>query len=143
MSKLQNGNKHRGFTLIELLIVMAIIALLAALVGPRLIAALGSSQVKTTQAQIELLSTSLMQYRISNGRYPNAEEGLKSLIENPGLPSWSGPYLQKKKLPKDGWGAQFHYQIPPERGGLDYDLYSFGADGRDGGEGENAVVGNW
>lgn len=136
-----------GFTLIELLIVIAIIGLLAALVAPRLIGTLGESQVRTTEAQIELLSTALESFRISNGRYPSAEEGLHALVEKPtGLESWAGPYLRKRTLPDDGWGRPFLYAIPPTRGGIDYDLYSLGADGVEGGagsEGERDIIGNW
>jgi len=134
-----------AFTLIELLIVIAIIAMLAALVAPRLMSALRESQIKTTRAQIELLATALESFRISNGRYPTNDEGLGALVEAPeGLQStWSGPYLRKRKLPVDGWNFPFHYAIPPERGGIDYDLYSLGADGVEGGEGDAAEVGNW
>jgi general secretion pathway protein G len=136
--------KQPGFTLIELLIVLAIIGMLAALVGPRLMTALSKSQSKTTRSQIEMLSTSIDNFRLDNGRYPTKKEGLMALIQQPeGLISWNGPYLRKKKLPKDAWGYNFHYQIPPQKGGIDYDLYSLGADNKEGGEGENADIGNW
>jgi general secretion pathway protein G len=133
-----------GFTLLELLIVVAIIGLLAALVGPRLIGALGESQVKSTRAQVELLSTALASFRVSNGRYPTAEEGLTALLVAPeALKTWSGPYLRKPTLPSDGWGNPFYYQFPPTLGGIDFDLYSRGSDGQAGGEGEAADIGNW
>lgn len=138
------ADKKQGFTLIELLIVMAIIAMLAALVGPRLINALSSSQEKTTRAQIELLSTALMNYRVDMGRYPNTAEGLEALLKKPEKSSkWNGPYLRKQKMPEDGWGNPFHYANPPKLGGFDYDLYSFGADNVEGGEAENSTVANW
>ncbi len=134
----------KGFTLIELLIVLAILAMLAALVGPRLMNALGQGQVKTTKSQIEMLATALDNFRLDNGRYPTQQEGLQALlVAPPGLPNWNGPYLRKKTLPVDAWGFPFHYEIPPRRGGVDYDLYSLGADNAEGGEGENADIGNW
>jgi general secretion pathway protein G len=136
--------KRKGFTLIELLIVLAILAMLAALVGPRLMNALGQGQVKTTKSQIEMLATALDNFRLDNGRYPTQQEGLQALlVAPPGLPNWNGPYLRKKTLPVDAWGFPFHYEIPPRRGGVDYDLYSLGADNAEGGEGENADIGNW
>ena len=133
-----------GFTLIELVIVMAIIALLAALVGPRLFGQLSESRVKTTRAQIELLATALDSFRLDIGRYPAQEEGLTALVTKPrGLETWSGPYLRKRALPKDAWQRDFVYAVPATMGGIEYDLYSFGADGAPGGEGEDADVGNW
>ena len=97
----RNGSRGKGagFTLVEILIV-TIIALLAALVGPRLMGSLSKSQGKTTKAQIEMLATALDNFRLDNGRYPTQEEGLQVLIEQPEtLASWSGPYLKKRKLP--------------------------------------------
>ena len=139
--------RHRqtaGFTLIEIMIVMAIIALLAALVAPRVIGQLSASRVKTTGAQIEMLGTALDAFRLDTGRYPTHLENLAALVEKPDdLPTWAGPYLRKRKLPKDGWKRDFVYEIPANRGGIVYDLYSFGADGEPGGEGENADIGNW
>jgi general secretion pathway protein G len=142
--KMKERRHLNGFTLLELLIVVAIIGLLAALVAPRLVGVLGESQAKSTRAQVELLSTALVSFRVSNGRYPSTEEGLAALLVAPeGLPTWSGPYLRKPTLPTDGWGNPFYYQIPPTLGGIDYDLYSTGSDGQPGGEGEAADIGNW
>ncbi|WP_271271574.1 type II secretion system major pseudopilin GspG [Aliamphritea hakodatensis] len=139
------SKSHRGFTLIELLIVMAIIALLAALVAPRLIGALGSSQTKQSEAQVALLSTALDSYRLDVGRYPSSDQGLAALIDEEvaDSKSWRGPYLRKKELPKDPWGNAYYYAYPAEAGGLDYDVYSYGADSLAGGDGENADIGNW
>jgi len=118
--------------------------MLASLVGPRLINSLSKSQTKTTYSQIELLSTALDSFRLDNGRFPTQQEGLGALITSPaGLINWSGPYLRKKKLPKDAWGFDFNYNYPASKGGLDFDLYSLGADNIEGGEAENADVTNW
>lgn len=136
--------RQQGFTLIELVIVMAIIALLAALVGPQLFRQLEGSKSKATKAQIELFSTALDAYRLDNGRYPRQEEGLQALVERPAdLVTWAGPYLRKRELPKDGWGHPFVYETPGKRATVGYDLYSLGADGKPGGEGDDADIGNW
>ncbi|MGA7876289.1 MAG: type II secretion system major pseudopilin GspG [Desulfoferrobacter sp.] len=139
----RGSNKERfdkGFTLIELLIVMIILGLLAALVAPKMFQKVGSSKQKAAKAQIAMLGTALDAFRLDVGRYPNAEEGLDALRKNPGMDNWDGPYLPKD-VPKDPWGKQYVYRYPGEHG--DYDLYSMGADGQDGGEGENADVVSW
>ena len=130
-----------GFTLLELLVVMVIIGLLAGYVGPKLFGQIGKSQVKVTRAQIDGLAKSLDQYRIDTGHFPNSEQGLGALLRAPaGEPKWAGPYLAKA-VPKDPWGSDYHYVSPGEHG--DYDLVSYGRDGRPGGEGEDADVANW
>lgn len=130
----------KGFTLIELLIVMIILGLLAALVAPKMFQKVGSSKQKAAKAQIAMLGTALDAFRLDVGRYPNAQEGLDALRKNPGNDNWDGPYLPKD-VPPDPWGKQYVYRFPGEHG--DYDLYSMGADGQDGGEGENADVVSW
>ena len=130
----------RGFTLIELLIVMVILGLLAALVAPKMFQKVGSSKQKAAKTQISLLETALDAYRLDVGSYPTTEQGLEALRTNPGVNGWDGPYLPKK-VPKDPWGRDYIYRSPGEHG--DYDLYSLGADGQEGGEGENADVTNW
>lgn len=129
-----------GFTLIELLIVMIILGLLAALVAPKMFQKVGSSKQKAAKAQIALLGTALDAYRLDVGRYPTTEEGLEALRRNPGHAGWDGPYLPKD-VPPDPWGKGYLYRSPGERG--DYDLASLGADGQEGGEGENADVTSW
>ena len=133
-----------GFTLMELLVVMAIIALLVALIAPRLFGQVSASQVKAGKAQIELLSRALDSFRLDAGRYPTQSEGLIALIEKPpGSAIWAGPYLSKKQIPKDPWGREYLYARPPTRGGIDYDLYSLGSDGAPGGSDDAADIGNW
>lgn len=134
-----------GFTLIEITIVMVIIAMLAALVGPRLIGALGGSKVKATKIQIEALSNSLDTFHLDTGRYPSVQEGLQVLVQNTQptpIPNWRGPYLKKNKVPDDAWGKAFVYEMPSKHG-MPFDLYSLGADGKPGGTGDDADIGNW
>jgi general secretion pathway protein G len=131
----------RGFTLLELLVVMVIIGLLASYVGPKYFAQIGKSEVKTTRAQIDALGKAIDQFRLDVGRYPTTEEGLASLVTKPAnLPKWDGPYLAKS-VPLDPWGNAYVYKSPGDHG--DYDLTSYGKDGRPGGDGENADITNW
>ena len=132
---------NRGFTLLELLVVMVIIGLLSAYVGPRLFGQIGKSEVKVAKAQIESLQKALDQYRIDVGHYPSTEQGLAALLLKPTDEArWAGPYLAKA-LPNDPWGRAYQYRMPGERGELD--LLSYGRDGRAGGEGDDADIGNW
>ena len=138
---MEKPHRNAGFTLIELMIVLFILGLLAALVAPRLMGRVGKAKQKTAQAQIQMLATALDLYHLDVGRYPTDEEGLKSLYAKPeSLSSWSGPYLDKA-TPKDPWARDYVYKCPGEHG--PYDLYSLGADGQPGGEGENADITNW
>ena len=133
-----------GFTLLELLVVMVIIGLLAGYVGPKYFSQIGKSEVKATRAQIDALEKALDQYRLDVGHYPTSEQGLAALGKNPsGENRWQGPYL-KKDVPADPWGTPYQYRQPGEHGGsADFDLYSFGKDGKAGGEGEAADITNW
>ncbi len=133
-------NNKKGFTLVELLVVMVIIGLLAALVGPRLFPKLGKGKQAAAKAQIELLGQALDQYRLDTGSYPTTEQGLNALVTNPGVEKWEGPYL-KKGLPVDPWGKPYVYQHPGSHG--EYDLISYGKDGKPGGEGEDKDVTSW
>ena len=135
------GSRARGFTLLELLVVMVIIGLLAGFVAPRYFAQVGKSQVKVAKAQIDALDKALDEFRLDMGRYPTTEEGLAILMAQPtNEPSWGGPYL-KKGVPMDPWGRPYVYQQPGTHG--DFDLLSYGKDGRPGGTGEDADVTNW
>lgn len=134
--------RSAGFTLIELLVVLAIIGLLAGLVGPQVIKHLGESKTKTAKLQIEELSSALDMYRLDVGRYPSSEEGLVALIEQPASAGyWNGPYLRKKKMPTDPWNTPYHYVVPGQHG--KFDIYSYGADNTEGGDGENQDVVSW
>jgi general secretion pathway protein G len=138
----RQSQASRGFTLIELLVVLAIIGLLAGLVGPQVIKHLGESKTKTARLQIEELASALDMYRLDVGRYPATDEGLAALIEQPSNAKiWNGPYLRKKKIPTDPWNNPYHYTAPGEHG--KFDLYTLGADNSEGGEGEDQDVKSW
>jgi len=131
----------RGFTLLELLVVMVIIGLLAAYVGPKFFSQIGKSEIKAARAQIDGLEKALDQYRLDVGRYPSTEQGLAALMARPGSEKkWSGPYL-KKAVPDDPWGRPYVYRQPGEHG--EYDLLSLGKDGQPGGSGEAEDINNW
>jgi general secretion pathway protein G len=131
-----------GFTLIEMMVVMVIIGLLMALVGPRFIRQSEKAKVTSARAQIELLGTALDTFRLDVGRYPTSQEGLAALRQRPfGVDRWDGPYL-KKDVPKDPWDHAYYYRSPGE-GGRPYDVYSYGADGAPGGDGDNRDVTSW
>lgn len=137
----RTSRRQFGFTMIELLIVMIIIGLLAALVGPKLFQKVGGSKIKAAKAQISLFGTALDAYHLDVGRYPTSEEGLKALRDKPeNARGWDGPYLSKA-IPQDPWSRDYRYKSPGDHG--PYDLYSLGADGADGGSGENADVNSW
>jgi general secretion pathway protein G len=140
--KLKNTSLHSGFTLLELLVVLGIIALLAGIVGPQVMKHMGASKTKTARVQIEDLSASLDMYRLDVGRYPKTEQGLQALVEKPGdAKRWNGPYLRKTKVPQDPWLVDYLYQSPGTHG--KFDLSSYGADEKEGGEGEDQDINGW
>lgn len=136
----RNGNE--GFTLIELVVVMGILAMLAAISMPRVIGHLGRAKVQTTKLEIKNIGVALDLFKIDMGRYPSSEEGLAALINQPtNLKLWKGPYLDKGTKLTDPWGNVYIYKTPGGHG--EYDLYSFGADGAEGGAGDNEDIVNW
>jgi general secretion pathway protein G len=137
------SRKSAGFTLIEMLVVLVIIGLLAGLVGPKLFGKVDSSKVQTAQTQVKMLKGALESMRLDISRFPTPGEGLallNTLPQDPGIRSrWRGPYLEDA-LPPDPWGNPYQYSVPGANG-QPFALYSFGADGKRGGEGLDADVG--
>lgn len=140
--KSDERRSEKGFSLIELIVVLVILGLLASIVGPRIYNKLARGKEQIAKIQIKELEGALQLFSFDIGRYPNSAEGLDSLIRNPGnLESWKGPYLAKTELPLDPWGKPYIYRCPGQHG--DYDLLSYGPDGLEGGEGENADIVSW
>ena len=134
-------DRRSGFTLIEMMVVLSILGLLMAMVGPSLIRQRGKADVKAAAIQIEEIGKSLDLFRLDVGRYPSSQEGLAVLLQKPGgLDRWDGPYLNKN-IPLDPWGRPYFYRSPGE-GGRPYDIFSLGADGAPGGDGDNRDVSN-
>jgi len=134
--------RHGGFTLLELLVVLGIIAMLAGIVGPQVMKHMGASKTKATKVQIEDLAAALDMYKLDEGRYPTSQQGLAALVERPAdAKRWNGPYLRKDKIPQDPWNQDYHYVFPGQHG--KFDLYSFGADEKEGGEGEDQDINSW
>lgn len=142
---LRNGRlarRGRGFTLLEILVVLVILGLMASLVGPQVFKQLAGSKTKAAQLQIQELSSALDLYRLELGKYPTSEQGLDALITKPrNVDNWNGPYLKKSVIRKDPWGNDYQYRSPGQYG--DFDLWSLGADNREGGEGEDRDVRSW
>ena len=134
-----------GMTLIELTIVMVIIGLLAALVIPQFRGVVDDAKLKTAQSEIQVFEGALQRYSIDVGDYPTSEQGLRALWQDSNLVSgnWRGPYVSKPKF-RDPWGNEYIYRYPGNHQGYDYDLYSLGKDGKEGGDPPfNADITNW
>jgi general secretion pathway protein G len=145
-SRVLNSSRVRrrqaGFTLVELLVVLVILGLIVGFAAPQVFKYLGGAKTNAARVQIERLSSILDLYRLQVGRYPNDNEGLDALIERPAdAERWDGPYLKKAAALIDPWKNPYLYRFPGDHGA--FDLYSLGADGREGGDGEDQDVGSW
>lgn len=143
-----NQNKPRtrarrnGFTLLELLVVLAILGLLYAIVGPQVIKYLGSSKSESASVQVKNIDAAFKLLRLDAGRYPTNEEGLQALVTQPQqMPNWRGPYLPNASGLTDPWQHSYRYASPGKHG--EVDVYSFGSDDAEGGTGEAKDLGNW
>lgn len=138
--------RRGGFTLIEILVVIVVLGMLAALVGPRILGRVSEAKGATARTQIELLGLGLDSYRLDNGAYPTTEQGLAALNEKPArdpVPlNWRGPYL-RKAVPLDPWGRPYLYRCPGEQNPSGYDILTLGRDGQPGGSDENADITSW
>ena len=134
--------RQSGFTLVELLVVLVILGLIMAFAVPQVIKYVGGAKSDSAKIQIQRLGSVLDLYRLEVGHYPTQEEGLRALVEKPaGAENWNGPYLKKDDALTDPWGRPYVYEIPGQHG--EYDLYSLGADGQEGGEGEDRDWTSW
>jgi len=132
---------EQGFTLLEIMVVVVIIGLLAAIVVPNFVGNIDKAAVSRAKQDIRGIETALNLYRLDNFRYPSTSDGLQALVTNPGeaaAPNWKS---QLRKLPLDPWNHPYQYAYPGQHG--EFDVFTYGADGQEGGEGINADIGNW
>ncbi|BAQ81751.1 type II secretion system major pseudopilin GspG [Pseudomonas sp. St29] len=142
---MQTQNQQRGFTLIEIMVVVVILGVLAALVVPQIMSRPDQAKGAAAQSDIKAIAMALDIYKLDNHQYPSSQQGLDALVSkpsgNPPARNWN-PDGYLKRLPIDPWGNAYQYRVPGARG-TGYDLFSFGADGKLGGDGLNAEIGNW
>jgi len=145
LKKLSKSNK-RGFTLIELMVVIAILALLGGVVAPRVMNQLRQAKPKKAKLDIEQIGLALDMYAAENGEYPTTEQALQALISSPTSPpeplNWNGPYVKPTNF-LDPWNNEYVYESPSNHEGYDYDLYSYGSDGQEGGTDDAADITSW
>lgn len=135
-------SKKQGFTLLELLVVIVIIGLLAAFVAPKYFGQISKSKTQVAKAQIEAFDKAIDQFRVDTGHFPTTEQGLNGLFSQPANePMWHGPYI-KKSIPIDPWGNAYVFKSPGTDS-RDYEILSYGNDGKSGGSGEDADITSW
>ena len=139
-------NNNKGFTLLEIIVVVFILSLLAAIVAPKIMGRTDDARIAEAKIQIKNFETALKLFKLDNGFYPGTEQGLAALVERPisgQIPQKyrEGGYLEQKKIPLDPWGNPYMYISPGING--DFDIISYGADGKEGGEGKNADIKSW
>jgi general secretion pathway protein G len=141
-SSTSSRDRRAGFTLVELLVVLVILGLIVGFAAPQVFKFLGKAKTDAASVQISRLGAGLDLYRLEMGSYPSTDQGLEALIAQPSdAERWNGPYIDKADALMDPWRNPYQYRFPGEQ--AEYDLYSLGADGQEGGDGENADLVNW
>jgi general secretion pathway protein G len=138
LQRRRRSHSESGFTLVEILVVIAIIGLIMALVGPRVLNYLSQSKTKAARIQLESFASALDLYYLDLGRYPNNNEGLVALVQSANATGWNGPYLRGTAVPNDPWGHPYVYRTPGDH--APYTIISFGSDGQEGGNGSAADI---
>ena len=136
-----HGFIEQGFTLLEIMVVVVIIWLLAAIVAPNIIGRIDDAAITVAKTDIRLIETQLNLFRLDNFRYPSTTEGLQALVQSPGeatAPNWR---QHLERIPIDPWDQPYRYEYPGQHG--EFDVFTYGADRQEGGEGINADIGNW
>lgn len=132
----------RGFTLIELMVVLLILAMLTTIAAPRVTKYLSKAKAQTAKIQVEALNAAVDAFVLDVGRPPTAAEGLDALMAAPTeAAAWDGPYIKKKESLTDPWGAPYGYRAPGQHSA--FDIFTLGADGKEGGDGDASDLGNW
>lgn len=137
---------NKGFTLLEIIVVVFILSILAAIVAPKIIGRTDDARIAEAKVQIKNFETALKLFKLDNGFFPGTEQGLEALIEKPAVGQVpqkyrDGGYLEQRKIPLDPWGSPYLYISPGVYG--DFDIMSYGADGKEGGEGKDADIKSW
>lgn len=134
--------RHGGFTLVELMVVLVILALLTTIAAPRITKYLGKAKGQTARVQVDALNAAVDSFVLDVGRVPSESEGLKVLLSAPAaIEGWDGPYIKKSASLLDPWGQPYLYRSPGQHG--DFDIFTHGADRKEGGEGDALDLGNW